>query len=176
MRKQKMTKHCYLYVYHRRYIPSYICIILSDEGFANTEHTFQRIQCTRWHCPSWQYGCHIATPLTCSVKLKQSQWSCRQMRYFINAAINTDDYCCSIEYSSWPWLCKVVVAVLHAFFNWPWQSSQCGWHFGCPSLTVSIFRSFCLQQSEGKFWRQWSGICGSGWQRYHWWWLKQFWH
>ena len=47
MRKQKMTKHCYLYVYHRRYIPSYICIILSDEGFTNTKHTFQRILCTR---------------------------------------------------------------------------------------------------------------------------------
>ena len=78
MRKQKMTKHCYLYVYHRRCIPSYICIILSDEGFTNTKHTFQRILCTRWHCPSWQYGCHIAKPLTCSVKLKQSQWSCRK--------------------------------------------------------------------------------------------------
>ena len=78
MRKQKMTKHCYLYVYHRRYIPSYICIIVSDEGFTNTKHTFQRILCTRWHCPSWQYGCHIAKPLTCSVKLKQSQWSCHQ--------------------------------------------------------------------------------------------------
>ena len=78
MRKQKMSKHCYLYVYHRRYILSYICIILSDEGFTNTEHNFQRIQCTRWYCPSWQYGCHIATPLTRSVKLKQSQWSCRQ--------------------------------------------------------------------------------------------------
>ena len=26
-------------------------------------HTFQRILCTRWHCPSWQYGCHIAKPL-----------------------------------------------------------------------------------------------------------------
>ena len=37
-----MTKHCYLYVYHRRYIPSYICIILSDEGFTNTDHNFKK--------------------------------------------------------------------------------------------------------------------------------------
>ena len=27
MRKQKMTKHCYLYVYHRRYIPYHLTYV-----------------------------------------------------------------------------------------------------------------------------------------------------
>ena len=88
-----MTKYFYLCVYPRRYMPCYICIILSDELFTNTEYryNFKRIQCTRRQCPSWQYGCHIATPSTLSVKTQTEPVIISPMRYFINAAINIDD-------------------------------------------------------------------------------------
>ena len=67
----------YMYITEDTYHLTYVSFF-SDEGFTNTEHNFQRIQCTRWYCPSWQYGCHIATPLTRSVKIQTGQWSCRQ--------------------------------------------------------------------------------------------------
>ena len=75
------------------------------------------------------YRCHIAMPLTRSVRLKQSQWLSRQCDTLsMQQLIYTCRwYCWSIEYSSWPWVYEVVVAVLHAFFDWTWQSRQCGW-------------------------------------------------
>ena len=103
------------------------------------------------HCPSWQYGCHIAKPLTCSFQTQTEPVIMSPMRYFINAAINTDDI--------------VVPLNIHHDHGYAKLSSQSCMPSStdhgslvnvddtseCPSLTVSIFRSFCLQQSEGKF-------------------------
>ena len=45
---------------------------------------------SRCHCPSWQYGCHIAMPSTRSVKTQTDPVVMSTMRYLIDAAINTD--------------------------------------------------------------------------------------
>ena len=68
-----------------------ICIMFSDEGLTNIEHNPQRIQCTRWHCSSWQYGCKISTPLTFSVNIHTELVVMSPMRNVVDAAINTDD-------------------------------------------------------------------------------------